>query len=915
MMSGRWRLWFWMVLLLAVGVAVGSAAFIVYSRAQISVEALVETLVGVASVVTSTAAWLLARSRPTPAPWLSLERTADELAEQLRRQWERAAAEQGLLYPPPIPLRWRSSSRQVTGQKAEAIERRFPPLPRMSAVTVEDLQSGTLKDLLGVYGGLGSGRLIILGDTGAGKSGAAVLLLREALSHRAAVTTEDQALVPVPVLVTPQGWNPTNELFIEWLAARLARDYPLLRAPEYGEDTAIRLIEGHHLAIIIDGLDEIPEAWRLVALRELDKQVTFRLVLLTRSEELAPAGGKAHLRGAAALELLPVDSMQAAEYLASCQIDPLPAPWRRLIDHLWKQPDGFLAQALNTPLMLTLVRDTYGPEEKVDELIDFDNHWLGSVENIKDHLLDRVLTDAYASRPGRPVPPCSADEARRWLGQLARRMDEHENRDLEWWATPHWMPAWTRAFFTVVIISLCSTILIGPLAALATHTGLFFAIQKTSPGTINTVFSKTLGYAFMFGAGMLVMSLPGAVAAPKQSQSRWSRSEILTILLLGIGVGVGVGLESGFGLGSVTDFASKIKHALAVGFVSSFVVGLGLVLGGGPPQPLGWLRWRRSPTLTNLLVGLPIGLVAGLVAGLGYWLGYGHRFGLVYGFVAGVGYLVVIVVGGRPSQQRSQLQRSRIDTPTTLLVGLVIAIVTSGGYGVIYVLSVILGEQSMLRSRLRWSRTITPTTLLSGLMAGLVLGLVYGLVYALVYGLTYGYESGFGLGLTPGLTFGLGFGLTIGLVLGLRQPPTEATSPLDPQSMWRRERLFGIVFGLMFGLMSGLTGGLVDALLAGPEVGLVLGVTGGIVFGLGAGMVSSSTWTVTLANAQLWRRNEAPAHMLRFLDDARKRQILRKVGPVYQFRDARLQDRLAKACESIPRKSSDTDVAHPFLPS
>jgi hypothetical protein len=32
---------------------------------------------------------------------------------------------------------------------------------------------------------------------------------------------------------------------------------------------------------------------------------------------------------------------------------------------------------------------------------------------------------------------------------------------------------------------------------------------------------------------------------------------------------------------------------------------------------------------------------------------------------------------------------------------------------------------------------------------------------------------------------------------------------------------------------------------------------------------------------------------MRFLEDARNRNVLRAVGPVYQFRHARLQDRLA----------------------
>jgi hypothetical protein len=111
----------------------------------------------------------------------------------------------------------------------------------MAAVTVDDLRSGTTEDLFRVYAGLGSGRLIVLGEPGAGKSGAGIRLLRDALDHRAALKPEERARVPVPVLVTPQGWDPTVEPFAEWLARRLRRDYILLRAPEYGGDTALRL--------------------------------------------------------------------------------------------------------------------------------------------------------------------------------------------------------------------------------------------------------------------------------------------------------------------------------------------------------------------------------------------------------------------------------------------------------------------------------------------------------------------------------------------------------------------------------------------------------------------------------------------------------------------------------------------------
>jgi len=44
---------------------------------------------------------------------------------------------------------------------------------------------------------------------------------------------------------------------------------------------------------------------------------------------------------------------------------------------------------------------------------------------------------------------------------------------------------------------------------------------------------------------------------------------------------------------------------------------------------------------------------------------------------------------------------------------------------------------------------------------------------------------------------------------------------------------------------------------------------------------------------QLAARQRTPVRLVRFLEDARDRNVLRMVSPVYQFRHARLHDRLA----------------------
>lgn len=896
MTRSRVPLWCWIGLLLVVAVTVGLATVAVRGSTGDSIGVQVGTLIAVATAGISVAGWLWKLAQRTGTPLLPLQRAADELAEQIRRQWDRVAAEQKLTRPAPIPIRWRWSSWPVTSPIAEAIGesggRWFAPLPGIAAVTAEQLRSGTLKDLLGVYGGLGSGRLIVLGEPGAGKSSAGILLLRDALAHRATVRKRDRARVPVPVLVTPQDWDPTSMSFSEWLAGSLARDYPLLQAPEYGEDAAMRLIEDGWLAVILDGVDEIPEAQRPEALLELNKQ-TFRLVVLTHTEELVAAVSGGHLQGAAALELLPIDPRQAAQYLASCLVDPPPARWRHVIDHLGEQehPTSALAQALTTPLTLALVRDTYGPGEAVDELID-----LPTPEAVENHLMERVLTTAYPPRLGPLGPPYTLDQARRWLGQLAHWMNKDRTRDLAWWRIPGWAPAWPRAFATVLVVGLVS--LIWLLAGLAAHIHLLSALHADPSTALAVLFARGLGYAFMFGFGLLLVSPSRGGSPPQRERLQWSRTDILMILLLGAGVGVGTGLQNGL-LGG-------FKPGLAIGLVSSFVVGLGFVLGRRPPQQLGCLRRSRTDTRTNPRTGFPVrlaaGLLAGLVVGLGYGYAYGLKPGLWYGFIVGIGYLLVIVVRGRTSPQRNQLRWSSISTPTTILIGLIIAIVSTGSYGIIYVLLVLVGGRSApQRNQLRWSRTTAPITLI-GLVAGPLLW---------IWQRTIGDNAGLPE-LVFNLALGLGFGLTAGLLVGSR-PPVEATSPLDPQSLWRREYQNGLVTGLVVGLVIGLVYGLKYGLKYGLGVGLADGLADGLVAGLGSMLVSSATWAAALANRQLQRRDNAPAYLLRFLDDAHQRQILRTVGPVYQFQDARFQDWLAKAYETTLEEAPETHVVAELL--
>ena len=94
--------------------------------------------------------------------------------------------------------------------------------------------------------------------------------------------------VPVPVLFTAQDWDPRRQPVREWLIERLQQTYPLF-AGRAGAAAAGGLIDAGKIAVILDGLDEIAEGLRPVALRELN-QASFRLVVLSRTAEMASGG-------------------------------------------------------------------------------------------------------------------------------------------------------------------------------------------------------------------------------------------------------------------------------------------------------------------------------------------------------------------------------------------------------------------------------------------------------------------------------------------------------------------------------------------------------------------------------------------------------------------------------------------------
>ena len=282
-------------------------------------------------------------------------------------------------------------------------------------------------------------------------------------------------------------------------------------------------------------------------------------------------------------------------------------------------------------------------------------------------------------------------------------------------------------------------------------------------------------------------------------------------------------------------------------------------------------RWApRAPRIIAgglvawLLAGLAVGLVFGFITGFGNAIYAGLTFGLLAGVAGGIA------------------ARGTGDPPARL-----------GRIG---------------RPRLR--RVFTKSTVIFGLMSWLAFALVLGLVLGLANQLLFTQGSEFTLvpdlelSLEEGLIYGGAFGLVSALAVGLASAfadPDSTRSP-SPATSWRDDRRHSVMIGLTVGLVIGLATGTAIGLAFGLNQGVGSGLRDGalaglLLFGLMAAIVAgigiSRAWPATLVAAQLAMRWHTPLRLMNFLDDAHQRNVLRTVGPVYQFRHARLQDRLA----------------------
>lgn len=439
------------------------------------------------------------RRRPEQPPSeQELRQAASSLARTLAEQYARDQAAVRIDDPGPLPVRWAAAPSGI-GDHPVNLAGAGEAVPRLD---------GSFSDIVRTYESLPHGRLVILGEAGAGKS---VLVLHLAAGLLARRETGD----PVPVVFPVSSWDPGEGTPLWWWAAGwLAQTHAWVLAddglPASARAVAHGLITSGRVLPVLDGFDELPDATRSKALAQLCRSLlpAGRFVLTSRTAEFTDAvnAGELRIPKTAAVQLQPLELDELRAYLprTSRERDDSTTKWDRVLERLATvaaapaadsraadsgTPDSGarhssthgsgtadssardpgardpgthgsgtadshdsaarrLREVLRTPLMVSLARAVYSDTTaRPDELLSQGD--LTSREAVERHLLSAFVDTAYqpdpAGVPGRR-DRVTPGRARRYLARLARGTGQ----DIAWWRLEEQVP-WA---FRALLVSL-----------------------------------------------------------------------------------------------------------------------------------------------------------------------------------------------------------------------------------------------------------------------------------------------------------------------------------------------------------------------------------------------------------------------------------------------------------------------------
>ncbi|MBB5874212.1 hypothetical protein F4553_007646 [Allocatelliglobosispora scoriae] len=368
----------------------------------------------------------------------------EALRDLVRVAWAAEVVSQQVFLPRPLRLRWRSATAPGVQAGIAAPSDSGDGAVSGSLGPEPDLGRQAAWQLVRAFEDGGLRQLVVLGEAGAGKSTLAHLFVVASVADAGA----DSA---VAVLLPIAAWVPAEsdgrglgDTIEEWIAARIRDDHPQITP-----DQADWLVRHHQVIAVLDGLDELPVPLQGRALGHLERAAAagLRMVVTCRSQEYAAiVAAVGVLPQAVIVEVEPVSLDDAVAYLTEREAVGS-SRWQALTATMTADPGGALAQALSTPLMISLTRQVYQrPGTDPGELAA-----LSTGNEIHQRILGRFLPAVYGDRS--PV-------VARWLAHLVPRLQAFpRDPHLAWWRLAKSLPKPLLAILVAVQMLVLSMLL------------------------------------------------------------------------------------------------------------------------------------------------------------------------------------------------------------------------------------------------------------------------------------------------------------------------------------------------------------------------------------------------------------------------------------------------------------------------
>lgn len=457
--------------------------------------------------------------------------------------------------------------------------------------------------------------LLILGTPGSGKTIMLLQLARALIQEAQQVET-----VPIPVVFNLSSWAAERKPLEEWLKDELRDKY------QVPKKVAAQWVEGERLLLLLDGLDEVAEAYRgecvdaINRFRQLYKSVN--MAVCSRIADYEALKRKLVLQGAIVLQPLSPETIDG--YLAQDGLAAL----RQVI-----ATDETLREMASVPFLLNTMALAYKNGTVINlRLPAGENDAQGWRKHLFEHYLEK-RSQVIPMQDAHYTPR----EVRHFLATLAQWLVKNQQtvffiEGLQ----PDWLEKSGRYREYRVLVG----------AAIAWTYGLAYAV--TFGGLVGLIIDPLEGLLLamililLFGFSIIPLVDPKKIELDETLRLSWDRHD----LIIGLGIGIGAAVVSlGVGL-AFHMLESSLSVGLAAGLVgmlgagissaenlelrstpnqgvwrsveNSFRVGIMVALGIGIPSLL----------LTSVLVNVGMGIAVGLLAGLGFGLFLGMLFGV-----------------------------------------------------------------------------------------------------------------------------------------------------------------------------------------------------------------------------------------------------------------------------------------------